>query len=381
MRDCLISFLKTLLLACALIFLRLEGNAQFVELKKNPDLKTQVQAAITKLYAWEFKAADSLITILSPKLGDHPVVPFLSALKVYWKGAPINFSGESFEQYWKFVQQADAKADSLWEHHEDDPELAYFRLIFKLIKAQYYDKSGETMAAVSATRQAYSLIKFGFEAVEDFPEFIFTNGLYNFYREAYPERFPMYKPFAWFFQSGDRELGLQQLEETAEKSVFSGIEASRFLAFIYRVYENKPKKAVYFARLVYERFPNNHLLLKEYIEALVLNGFYEEGYRYIELLESESTDPYFKMAVLTFKGMLAEFDKKNISLAFDYYREAEMMLRDQQPKGRFLKTYIFSGLSSYYKATGEKKSKARHYHKLAKKYDFNEYMHGREDEG
>ncbi len=369
-----------ILIGLLALFTWFTAQGQVYELRKNPEVNALCQKTVNALYAWEFKKADSLLLLVDSKVGDHPVSPFLHALKIYWQQAPFDHENDHFPEYWVYILDAEQKADSLFKNFPENDELIYFRLVIDMIMARVYDKSGESLKAVGKIKNTYELIKKGFEMKDKNPEFMFTTGLYNYYREAYPDKYPIYKPFAWFFQSGNRELGLQQLEFAAKKSLYSRTEANRFLSLNYRKYENIPAKSVEYAERNYLNYPTNYILLQEYTEVLILTGKYEQAFPFIQKLKANGQNPYFHLAGLTFEAMYTEYFMNDIESAYLLYQKAEQLVYAGSSKGKFLKSYIYAGLSRYH-AHAEDKNMSKHYFKLAKKFDFNSYMESQEKKG
>ena len=90
-------------------------------------------------------------------------------------------------------------------------------------------------------------------------DILFGQGIYHYFAEAMPERYPAIRPIMFFLPDGDRELGLRQLEQVAREGVYARTEAIYFLAQIYRVFEqDKPRALPYFEEL-YARYPANAL--------------------------------------------------------------------------------------------------------------------------
>jgi len=54
------------------------------------------------------------------------------------------------------------------------------------------------MKAVSYARKAYAFMKIGIKNTERQPEFLYSSGIYNYYRVAYPELHPIIKPLMVF---------------------------------------------------------------------------------------------------------------------------------------------------------------------------------------
>ena len=69
-------------------------------------------------------------------------------------------------------------------------------------------------------------MKTGFDLMHKNPEFYYTTGLYNYYREQYPESHPGYKTVVWVLAGGDKEKGLQLLHKASKEALFTKTEAT-----------------------------------------------------------------------------------------------------------------------------------------------------------
>ena len=63
-----------------------------------------------------------------------------------------------------------------------------------------------------------------------YSDFYFFTGVYNYYREAYPEAYPVYKPLALLFPKGSKTKGLEDLLIASKNSIFLKAEAFSFLS-------------------------------------------------------------------------------------------------------------------------------------------------------
>ncbi len=188
----------------------------------------------------------------------------------------------------------------------EEPEMVFFAMASHGLLAEYYADQGYNLRAVGEANKAYGLMKKGFKIVDTHPEFLFTTGLYNYFREKYPEKHPIYKPLLWFFRSGDIELGLQQLEKACEVSILTQVEAYVYLSYIYLRYEYKPEKAQEYLGQIIEMYPNNFYAKGKYLESLANPGDFKNAP--IEVIYSlmKHDNPYYKLAGYVFLGYYEE---------------------------------------------------------------------------
>ena len=132
------------------------------------------------------------------------------------------------------------------------------------------------MKAVGEASRAYTLLKRGFDLTDQYPEFLFASGIYNYFREAYPRINPFVKPFIWFFRSGDIEKGINQLKEAAGNTVLSRVEAHMYLGYIFLRYEENPKEAQSYMFQLMNEYPENPYIQCKYLESLNIPGSYQD---------------------------------------------------------------------------------------------------------
>jgi tetratricopeptide (TPR) repeat protein len=88
-------------------------------------------------------------------------------------------------------------------------------------------------------------------------EFLFGDGLYNYFREWVPENYKWLRAITTFFPRGDKVKGLQQLDSCARYAYYTRVEAQYFLARIYNNDENQPQKAYQIMTYLHQTYPAN----------------------------------------------------------------------------------------------------------------------------
>ena len=237
-------------------------------------------------------------------LPSHPVVPLMRAMTLLWYNIPM-ISEDLFREMQDHLLYAIELAE---ERDPDlkDPEMVFFAMASHGLLAEYYADQDYNLKAVGEANKAYGLMKKGFAIVDTHPEFLFTTGLYNYFREKYPERHPIYKPLLWFFRSGDMEKGLEQLEEACEVSLLTQVEAYVYLSYIYLRYEFKPEKAQEYLGKLIQLYPNNFYAKAKYLESIASPEDFKNAQ--IEMIYSlmKHESPYYKLAGYVFLGYFEE---------------------------------------------------------------------------
>lgn len=367
--------MKRPLLLFLLLFLTGFAQAQQVtpHLLDHPEKLKLAQKSILSMYNWELAKAESYLANLSPGFENHPVVPFTKAMIMYWQNAPLNLYGTTFTKHEEMLVQAAELADKMLENDEEDMEGIFFKMAARSLLMKYYADKGQTMKAVGEAKGVYKLMKKGFDLKTEFNEFYFTTGVYNYYREYYPERYPVYKPFAWVFQSGDKVKGLQELEYAARNATFTSPEAYTYLTYIYLRYEHNNEKALSFAKELSQRFPKNRLFIVNHTETLMLTKSYNLVSQKADALISYQRDQYYPATGYVFKAMVYDLRDGNLDKAYEYYSKAESHVESLGSRFVDMKAYLYYGLSKYWSAKGDG-DKAKDYYKKAKDEDVNDYL-------
>lgn len=273
---------------------------------------------------------------------DHPVIPLMRAMTMLWSHIPI-ISEEVFS---KMEIQLDSAILLAKEKDPDldEPEMIFFTMASYGILAEYYADQDYTMKAVGEANRAYGLMKKGFEIVDEHPEFLLTTGLYNYFREKYPERHPIYKPLLWFFRSGDMELGLKQLKAACTESFLTRVEAHVYLSYIYLRYEFDPKIAQKYLSELCSLYPNNYYAKAKYLESLANPTDFKNVP--IDVIYSLITheSPYYKLAGYVFLGYFEEKIVKNHEKAEYAYRLGLEYGQEIPNHGEYFKSFGYLGL-------------------------------------
>jgi hypothetical protein len=119
------------------------------------------------------------------------------------------------------------------------------------------------------------------------------------------------------------------METAAEKSIFTRAEALTFLSHIYLHYENKPEKAMSFAKALQREHPKNLIFGMLYTEVMLVNGQYEAAEPLIAKFEKSEQKAY-QVAAQTFRGYIAEKRDKN-------YKEAQTLYEKSLETGKKLR--------------------------------------------
>ncbi len=309
---------------------------------ENKNLKILVKKGADHIYNANPDSAYFYIARVYEEIPDHPVIPLMKAMTLLWANIPV-ITEELFIEMQNLLYYAVELAKNK-DPDLKNPEMIFFAMASHGLLAEYYADQNYNLKAVGEANHAYGLMKQGFELVDEYPEFLITTGLYNYFREKYPEKHPVYTPLLWFFKSGDMELGLAQLEKACEVSILTQVEAYVYLSYIYLRYEYKTEKAQKYLGTLCDLYPNNFYAKAKYLESLANPEDFKKApvETIYSLIHHENS--YYKLAGHVFLGYLEEKVIGNKKKAEFAYRRGLTFGDKLANHGEYFKSLGYLGL-------------------------------------
>ena len=320
----------------------------------NEVIMTRIKHGLDFMYNYEFKKADSLFRIIENKIPNHPVVPFLEGLSIFWQNAPLNpNNSDAVNMFIQKMKKSAVLSDKVMKSRDDYIEGSFFSLVAHSMQMMYYADNDQIVKVIKHIPYSYKRVVKAFDLKDTFEEYKFFTGLYNYYIEAYPEAHPVYKPLLIFLHKGSRIEGLNELNWIANNSVFMKAEGLFFLHHIYLSYECNPQMALNYAEQLHELYPDNTFYLVHLIFNLFIVNDYKKAAELIPMLEQQKeSDDFAQMMELIFNGMIEEHVNRNYEMSEKLYKKGIEMAVKFNPR---VDTYIalaYAGLSRIYEREG-----------------------------
>jgi tetratricopeptide (TPR) repeat protein len=309
--------------------------------------------------------------MLEDKYPEHPVTPIFEGFIHYWKNYPLMPGRKGATAFEQAMRESWERAQKLKESPVNNIEGVFFELMSRSFMVMYFSDNGIPVKAISHLRSIYRGVMKGFELQDDFIEFIFITGLYDYYREAFIDAYPVYKPVSVFFRRGNRERGLEYLRRATTECDFMHVEAALFLTLIHVNFESNPDSAVKYAGALHETYPQNGFFHAKYAEMLLVNRQYDEALTMIKSLTQ--IDEYNRMKGTIYLGMYQENHRRDPEKARRYYENGLILAAPYGERADYSKAYAYMGLSRYYKSKGDTRQ-ARTYRKKANDATGYEYV-------
>jgi len=318
-----------------------------------PDLLEKAGTCLEHTYAFSFRQARNIQAELQTATPDHPAPYFLEALIVYWENFPLSPSMKASDDFIHLMDQVIELSGVLREDTLTQTEGIFFDLFGRAFKAMFWADNGKPGKIIPDLRNMYKYTKKGFELKDQFVEFYFSTGLYNYYIEAYPEAHPGYKPLIAFMHKGDMELGLEQLNYAINHTVFLKVEALLFMSLIQLKYEYDVNSAAIYAERLVRDYPENIFYQGHLITILLHQNRFNQVRNLLEDTAGQK-DLYSEMIRRLAEAFMAEKESGEASLARRAYQET---IELAESFGPYADTYMamgYMGLSRLFAKQGLK---------------------------
>jgi hypothetical protein len=291
------------------------------------DLRVQLECteAIDQLYNFKFTEAESLFRYIKRNYPKHPIGYFLLGLSYWWRIAP-NVENRKYDKHLKsYMDSCITFAEEIYDDYKAPKkiEAAFFLTASHGFLGRLYAERGEWAPATWHGKKALKYMEIAHGNGDLSPEILFGDGLYNYYSVWIPENNKYLKPVLWFFDKGDKALGIKQLENTVKNAFYTRVEAQFFLMVIAED-EKKYDKAFFHAEYLHKQFPDNALFHRYYLRMLYMtndvSNLYKESIDVLAKLEAkqvgyeENTGRYAAF----FAGYVAKFYTKDNENAKKY---------------------------------------------------------------
>lgn len=335
--------IRFFILILSLIFFHPQASAQ-INFTQDKELLAVVEQSLQHIYNTEVAAASRLNEKVGRKLPNHPVYPMLKALTIRAAHNPINLGSPEFKEMKAYLEKVLSLSEGILKEDKMQPEANFFAMASIGLLAMYENDEGNHFKAVGMAKDAYTYLKNGFELKEQYPEFYFSSGLYNFYRVKYPELHPVYKPFMLFFRDGDIALGLEQLKRAYKESIFMSPESGDYLTHIYLRYENQAGKALQYAREMTYKYPKNLHFVTNFLDAAIAAQAFSGLEDDVQKLQA-SDRAYYQMTGKLFEGMLLEKRDRQWRAAEKCYIQSLEYAQGLNNEAENYMSYAYAGLA------------------------------------
>jgi len=249
------------LLVFSLIFFSLFSLSHPVEAQwvSDPEFDSHAQKGIDYTYNLDFDAATREFKELIKLQPEHPAGHFFLAMVDWWR-ILLELEDESRDE--EFINKLDKvieMCDARLKKDENDLTALFFKGGAIGFRGRLRANRGSWLKAANDGRRALGIVKKASELAPENHDILLGTGIYNYYAEVAPQRYPLLKPLMWFLPKGDKLKGIEQLRLCSEHAKYARTEAAYFLMQLYFFFEKDYWNVLQLAAQLHRRYPNNSL--------------------------------------------------------------------------------------------------------------------------
>jgi len=351
-----------ILLSSFLLLLCLNANGSEKQILKDSSAINLVRQGIDRIYNYRYREADIIMARIDRLYPGHPVSGLLKGMKIYWENYPLlpdSPARKPFEEsLFKCIEISDDK-----QKQEDEPEYLLANLSARGLLLLFYTDNNLSFEAFPLIGGTYQGIRRSFDYTSVFSDFNYFTGIYNYYREVYPEVYPVYRPLAIIIPRGDKLAGIKQLRIAAGSAIVLRAEALIFLSQIFLNFENNLQQSSFYSKTLHELYPDNPSYEEEYIKNLLLSKEYDKAESQLLSHEPNLSNSFFKSQFAILRGILKEKKYKDFKAARELYLKGIRDISLYGNYGKEFSSYAYYGLSRISESAGDKYN-TKQYRKL-----------------
>jgi tetratricopeptide (TPR) repeat protein len=328
-----------------------------------------IKRDIDCIYNQQFDTANEINLKISKSHSGQPFTFLLKGMLTYWKNFPLLNSNPAHLSFEDDLRQCIRLSEKKIQG-ESKAEYLLTNLCARGMLLKYYDDNNLTMEVIPLATGTYKYLRESFSFTKECTDLYYYTGVYNYYVEAYPKVYPVYKTLALFFPAGNMKKGLKEIHFAAKNAVVLRAESNFILIWIYLNFENKYPQALHFCKTLHEMYPENPLYIVLYIKNLLLMKNYDEAEKLIDHSRKGIENKYSQAQLIIFQGIIQEKKYHDIHLAQEYYTSGISKLVPYGVYGNECEAFAYFGLSRISYARSEKTDGMKYRQKAMKLGDF-----------
>ena len=352
-----------------LVFVFLDSNISKAQVLQDSAALNLIKKDIDCIYNQQFDIASEINIKISKSHSGQPLTFLLRGMLTYWKNFPLLNSNPAHQSFEDDLRQC-IRLSEKNVNSESKAEYLLTNLCARGMLLKFYDDNNLTLEVIPLVTGTYKYLRESFLFTKECSDLYYYTGVYNYYIEAYPKVYPVYKALALLFPPGNMKKGLKEIHLAAKNAVVLRAESNFILIWIYLNFENKYPQALYFCKILHEMYPDNPLYIALYIKNLLLMKYYDEAEKLIVHSQKETENKFLLAQLIIFQGVLQEKKYHDIKVAQQYYTSGISRITPFGVYGNEYEAFAYFGLSRICYARSEKTDGKKYRQKAMKLGDF-----------
>lgn len=261
--------MKTKTLSIILFFITIGISAQNYDWARHDTL---LKKGIGQIYGMQLEDAEKTFDLVSAEFAEHPSGKFFKAMITWWR-ILLDLDDENMDD--KFFGQLEKvidMCDDIMDNNSKNKDALFFKGGALGFRGRLRAIRESWLKAALDGKDGLSLIFKSYGVDPKNPDLQLGFGIYHYYAEVIPQKYPVVKPFMIMFPKGDKNKGLRELENVAMKGRFARIESRYLLMMLNFQFEGNILEARKWAKMLLYEFPNNPEFEKYYALTFIKEG-------------------------------------------------------------------------------------------------------------
>ncbi len=235
-----------------------------------------IEKGILYVYHLKFDSAEMQFNKVKSMEPRNPAGYFFYALVEWWKINLDKTDESQDEEFYERIEKVVDAADEILDDNEYDVNALLYKGGALGYRGLVRSLRDSWLKAAEDGKEALNLLKIASDLSPANKDALLGIGIYNYFAEYVPEKYPIVKPLMIIFPKGDKVKGLFQIKEAASNSKFGKYEARFILAFLYLKYEKNFYESESYSKNLFREFPENPVFEKYLYNSYVgLGKWYE----------------------------------------------------------------------------------------------------------
>lgn len=249
-------------------------SAQWQIMDKEMD--ALVTQGADQIYNVEFEQAEETFNKVIEMNPTHPSGYFLKSMIWWWQMQLVGIRPDLEERFLDDIEDVIEVCDAILDTNDYDLNALFFKGGALGYRGRFHGQKKEWYDAASDGSEALSIMEKAYKTAPTNYDILLGKGVYSYFADAIPEKYPVIKPLMGIFPPGDKEIGLIQLKIAAEKARYANVEAMVTLMQVYYGFEDNYDKAYEWASKLHNLYPGNGYFHKYVARIYVKKGNWEQ---------------------------------------------------------------------------------------------------------
>ncbi len=236
-----------------------------------------VKAGVDQIYGIEFDIAEKTFDTVLREYPKHPSGKFFKAMITWWR-ILLDLDNESLDdKFYDQLEECIDQCDEILDNNEKNVDALFFKGGSIGFRGRLLAIRESWFKAALDGKEGLGIVYKAYEADPKNSDIQLGFGIYHYYADVIPSKYPAVKPFMVFFPKGDKIKGLKELEYVAWNGRYARIESRYFLMTLNFQFEENMNDTRRWGKILLNDFPNNPNFQKYYGLTFVKENNYPEA--------------------------------------------------------------------------------------------------------